>query len=777
MRDLAGLAVELGLLRRRAAKGLRKPQVSLQDLARRVGLPRSTVHAYVTGKTLPPADVLDMIVIGLGADEVEQRAWAEAWHRVYDRVERERRTGKRPGSPDVRGTGQAAARGVPVPRQLPPHVAGFTGRERELAALDESLTSAQAENTVSIGLVSGPAGVGKTALAVHWAHQIRDRFPDGQLYVNLRGYDSGPPMAAEQALDGFLRALNVPAERIPATVDDRAGLFRSLLDNRRILVLLDNANAADQVRPLLPGSPSCLAVVTSRSRLSGLVARDGARRLNLDPLDAAEAIALLRHVIGAVRADAEPGATAELARQCACLPLALRIAAERAATHAHLTLADLTSDLANEPARLDLLSADEDITALRSVFSWSYRGLPPDAARMFRLLGLHAGPDIGIPAAAALAGTDPNTVQTLLEDLTSVHLLEEIAPRRYRFHDLLRIYAAERAAAEEGDAEREIAVRRMLRWYLRTSRAAGRILIPRRRSPLGPPQGDDAPAFTTHEEALNWCDTELANLIAATRQAAEAGEHVIAWKLPHTLWQYFMLRKHWSDWIAATQIGLGSARHINDRYGEAWMLTCLGGAHWDLRRSEPAVDYLEQAMAIWRKTDERWGQGITLLPLGLAYHDLRRHAQAVDCLQSSLEFIREVGDRGAEGVALIGLGNACRELRRFDEATDYYEEALHHFRQIDNRFGEGWTLHEIGKIYRSRRKLVEAIDHFQKSLVVRRATGERLSEAHTLTDLGDAQHEAHHLGAARDSWGQALAIFEDLEDSKANEVRARLAGT
>ncbi|MEO3825285.1 tetratricopeptide repeat protein [Actinomadura sp. B10D3] len=679
-----------------------------------------------------------------------------------------------PYPPGDGGTDRAVPRTAPAaPRQLLAPISNFVGRTVELTALTRLLDESRGAPVV-ISTISGTAGVGKTALAVHWAHQVRERFPDGHLYVNLRGYDPGPQMAPGHALDGFLRALNVPAEEIPAEVEEKAGLYRSLLDGRHVLVVLDNAATAEQVRPLLPGSPGCLAVVTSRSRLSGLVARDGAKRISLDPLSPDEAIGLLRQIIGDARVDDDPAATAGLARGCAYLPLALRIAAERVATHPHIGLADLAGDLADEDARLDLLAADEEITAVRSVFSWSYQALSPRAARLFRLLGLHAGPDISLQAAAVLADVDPVTARGLLDTLANAHMLEESAPYRYRFHDLLRVYAAERAAVEETSDDREAATRRLLTWYLHTAHAADLVLIPhRRRVPLDP-QECAPPVFTTFDHALEWCDAEHANLVAAIRQAAEHGQHVIAWKLPAMLWGFFQLRRHWTDWIATNQIALRSARSIHDRFGEGWALNFISAAYWDLRRYEEAVEHARQALTISREIGDRWLEGSALVCLGTCYNDLGRYAESVECLHPGLVFVREAGEQVCEGTALIGLGNAYRGLGRFDEAVDYYRQALEHFRRIGNRWGEGWTLHDLAKAYRGQGRLEEAIEHFQRAFAVRCATGERHGQARALLDLGDAQREAGRPEAARDSWRQALAVFEDLRDPQAAETRARM---
>jgi DNA-binding SARP family transcriptional activator len=348
---------------------------------------------------------------------------------------------------------------VEVPRQLPVDVAGFTGRDRYLAELDLLLPGIAGEPgdrrmaraspaAAVIATVSGTAGAGKTALAVHWAHQVAERFPDGQLYVNLRGYDLERPVTASEALGGFLRALAVADQDIPAEVAERAARFRSLLARRRMLVLLDNAGEAEQVRPLLPGNPACVTLVTSRSSLTGLVARDGAIRLDLDLLPSGEAVDLLRALIGP-RADVEPYSVAVLAEQCARLPLALRVAAELATARPARPLAGLVAELADENRRLDLLEAGGDPRAsLRAVFSWSCDHLDPGPLRVFWLAGLHPGPDVDAHEIAALADITADHAGQALDFLDQVHLMHNVAPGRYGMHGLLRAYAREVAAPQ-----------------------------------------------------------------------------------------------------------------------------------------------------------------------------------------------------------------------------------------------------------------------------------------------------------------------------------------
>ena len=394
----------------------------------------------------------------------------------------------------------------PIPAQLPHDAAGFTGREPELAALD-SFAHGEGSTAVVISAIDGVAGIGKTALAVHFGHRVAAAFPGGQLYVNLRGFDPNqPPLAPGDVLPRFLRALGADPSQMPTDVDELASVYRSLLSGRRVLVVLDNAATAEQIRPLLPGAVGCLALVTSRNRLSGLVARDGAYRVTLDVLPPAEAIALLTRIIGSDRVAAEPAAAETLAQLCGWLPLALRITADRAAAHRHLRLTDLVDELTAEHDRLDVLSADEEATQIRAVFSWSYRTLPAEPARAFRLLSLHAGQDISASAAAALIDATVTETRRLLTTLTGGHLLEETGRNQYQFHDLVRVYAAECAQLSEPESQRTAAIRRLLTWYLHTADSFSRTINPDGlHVPLDPPELPCAPlVFTTYRQAVDW---------------------------------------------------------------------------------------------------------------------------------------------------------------------------------------------------------------------------------------------------------------------------------
>jgi DNA-binding SARP family transcriptional activator len=438
---------------------------------------------------------------------------------------------------------------APVPAQLPPTVAGFAGRDAELARLDAILPQAtrngpSGDASAAIATIVGTAGVGKTALAVHWAHRVREQFPDGQLYVNLRGFDRcGPAADPAQALQGFLDALAVPPEQIPDGLDAQAGLYRSLLADKRVLVVLDNARDPGQVRPLLPGSPGCLALVTSRSHLTGLVAAEGAVPLGLDLLTVSEAQDLLARRLGVDRVASEPEAVHEIIERSARLPLALTIAAARAATRPGFPLAETAAELRGAATVLDPFDGGELATNARAVFSWSYCALSTDGARLFRLLGLHPGPDIAVAAAASLAAVPAGRARVLLAELARAHLVTEHRPGRYALHDLLRAYARERACTQVSDGTRDAAVGRVLDHYLHTAHAAATLMDPYFASadPAPPQPGVVADRPATAEDALGWFLAERGTLPAAVNLAAEAGYATHSWQLAWAL-TTFLLR-------------------------------------------------------------------------------------------------------------------------------------------------------------------------------------------------------------------------------------------
>jgi tetratricopeptide (TPR) repeat protein len=662
-----------------------------------------------------------------------------------------------------------------VPHQLPADVRQFSGRDDELRRLDALLT--EKPSAVVICAIAGTAGVGKTALAVRWAHRARDRFPDGQLYVDLLGYSPDAPVTPAQALEGFLHALGVSGDAVPPRLHDQAALYRSLLDGRRVLIVLDNASSPDQVRPLLPGSSSCFALITSRSGLAGLVSRNDAQRLTLDLLSRHDSLTLLRDLAGARRVDAEPSSAATLVEQCGRLPLALRVAGERAAADPGLPLSEFTSELQDERSRLDLLSGDDGdaSTAVRAVLSWSYRSLSVPAARLFRLLGLHSGPDFSAPAAAALAEITVPQAKRLLQTLAAAHLIQSSGPGRYRFHDVLRLYSAELAESEEPAELRNAATRRMLCWYLHAASAADRLLLPLAAHRVELPESPLAPLpFTSREEALAWCDSEATNLATAARHAAQLGEHSVAAQFPRALWSYYDLRKPWIVWIDTYEIGLASTRLLNDDRNRAWIVRSLGVAYYDLQCFDKAAALFQESLAIRRSIGDFGATAGSLDMLGSTYRKQGNAAAALECHQEALAIRIERGFQRGIAVTLNRLGSTYRDLERYDESLDHLNRSLALRREIGDLHGQGFALHSIGATYEQLERLNDAMAAYEQSLSVRKQIGDRRGEADILLCLGKILVRTGRPDEAREVWTEALATFSDLGAPQASDVAAHL---
>jgi DNA-binding SARP family transcriptional activator/tetratricopeptide (TPR) repeat protein len=695
--------------------------------------------------------------------------------------------------PALAAPGPATPAATPVPRELPADVPAFTGRAAELAELDRLLRSpapgpdGSGESQAGpargpaavISAVSGTAGVGKTALAVHWAHRAADRFPDGQLYVNLRGYDPDRPMTAAEALAGFLRALGVPGSDIPPGLDERAARYRSLLSGRHMLIVLDNAGHAEQIRPLLPGTPGCAALITSRDALPGLVARDGATRLDLDLLPLPEATALLTQLIGQ-RADANPLAAAELARQCSRLPLTLRVAAELAAARPAVPLKDLVADLADEQRRLDLLDADGDPrAAVRAVFSWSYRQLGADAARMFRLAGLHPGPDITVPAAASLAGIAEANAERLLRELARAHLIAEHLPGRYAFHDLLRAYAAEQARHTDTQADRDAAVGRVLDHYLHTAARAVGLLNPTRKlivlAPPGPGTAPEQPG--DYAQALAWFEEEHQVLLAALALAAGSGFDAHAWQLPWAMTSFLRVRGYWQEWAAVQRTALAAATRLGDAAAQALCGRLLGMACTELGDIDRARGHYASSVTLYQRLGDRVGEARIHQSLGGLAERQRRYADAIGHSEQALRLHQAIGDQVSEAEALNNIGWYHALDGDYQQARTFCRRALTLIADAGHRWIEGAAWDSLGYAEHHLGHLAEAAACYQRSLSLYREAGDRFLEADTLTHLGDTRDAAGELAEAREAWQQALAILEDLRHPDAGPVRAKLART
>jgi len=685
-------------------------------------------------------------------------------------------------APTAAATMTQAAPAVPVPAQLPPAVPAFAGRGPELARLDALLPTTAQPGAARPGqavtpVLSGTAGVGKTTLAVHWAHRVAARFPDGQLYVNLQGFDpGGAALEPSEAARGFLEAFGVPASRIPATLPAQAALYRSLLAGKRVLVVLDNARDVEQVRPLLPGSPGCLAVVTSRDRLTGLVATDGAFPLTLDLLPAADARDLLAQRLGPGRVASEPAAVADIVAGCARLPLALTIAAARAATHPTFPLAVLATELREATHALDPFQGGDLATDVRAVFSWSYRALSPGAARLFRLLGLHPGPDIGLAAAASLAAAGADRVRVPLAELTRAHLLAEYAPGRYAFHDLLRSYAAEQALAEDGQEARDAAVHRVLDHYLHTAGRAAMLLKPH--SPpltLIPAQpGVTLGEPATAEDALAWFTAEHAALLAAVLHAAGAGCGQYAWQLAWTLSTAFLRRGSWNDNARAQHAALGAARRLADTAGEAHASHGLALGYARSGRFADAYPQFQHALGLFETAGDHFSQAHIHDSLAWLCERDQRPADALSHAMRALDLFRAAGDRPGEAMALNDIGYCRALLGDYQDAITYCEQALDAIQQLGERNWEAATWDSLGYIHHQLGDYQQSVACYQRAIGLYRELTDRFNEADTLDHLGDVQLSAGDAAAAQQTWTAALRIYDQLDHPDGDQVRAKL---
>jgi len=700
-------------------------------------------------------------------------------HRALLRGELPRPAPSRPAAPAVPVA--AAARRM-APAQLPPDVAGFSGRDGELRRLDGLLPPGPGggaggpAGAVAIATIDGMAGVGKTALAVHWSHRVADRFGDGQLYVNLRGFDpTGSPVPPGEAVRGFLEALEVPPERIPASVDGQVGLYRSLLAGRRVLVLLDNARDAEQVRPLLPGAPGCVAVVTSRNQLAGLVAAAGAHPLTLGLPSAAEARDLLARRVGADRVAAEPRAVDEIVAACARLPLALAVVAARAAAHPAFGLAVLAAELRAARGGLDEFAGADPATDPRTVFSWSYRQLSPPAARLFRLLGLHPGPDVAAPAAASMAGVATGAGRPLLAELARSHLVAEHAPGRYTCHDLLRAYATEQAHRQDTEADRQAALLRMLGHYVHSGYAADRLLNPSRddSTTLGAvPPGVGPQRFADRGQAQAWFDAEHRVLLAAIRQVA--GFDTEVWQLAWTLHRFLLYQGHWYDSIEVLNAALEAARRLADPAKQAFAHCFLGCAYVRFDRYDDGTVHLRRSLDLYREAADTGGLANAHYHFSLVLERQGRHREALGHAEQSRDLFRDAGRGTGEAKALNAVGWSHARLGNYSAAIAHCEQALRLQAVLGDRLCQADTWDSLGYAHHRLGQHREAIACYQAAVERYHEFDYRYNEADTAASLGTAEHAAGQLDEAAAAWRYALDIFEQLGHPNAAEVRAKL---
>jgi tetratricopeptide (TPR) repeat protein/transcriptional regulator with XRE-family HTH domain len=780
VRSEAELAQVLRVLRRREARVRRGAALTYREISDRTGWSVSVIGGYFTGMRLPSAERLDELARLLGASGPELGALASA---------RERAAEERPCDQDRA-----------VPRMLPPRVAGFTGRVRELARLDGLLVD-HPPGQAAIRAIEGMGGVGKTALAVHWAHTVADRFPDGQLYVNLRGHDPGEPVSAMDALRALIGGLGVDAVDLPRDVDGRARLYRRLLGGRRVLVLLDNAGAADEVRPLVPPPPST-AVVTSRNELSDLVPVDGGR-LTLDVLSRDEAAALLRRLVGA-RADRDPDAVQALAQQCGNLPLALRVAAEHALRRPDARLANLVAELAElaEERRLDAFDvAGDDQSSVRAVLSWSLPLLPATARRALHLLGLAPVRDFDEYGVAALAAIPLPEATRLTDALTRAHLVQPLGRGRYSMHDLVRAHAAESAPGALTPDERHASMGRLVDYYLAAATTAVDLQFPMNRSTrpdlaaTGPVLTPDLPDVAS---ASAWLGAERESLVQACLYGVRHGWTRPALSLAVVL-RPLLDNGFVHDGLTVYTEALAAAGGLGDACDPALLASirgCLGTTNWWLGRLDLAAEQLRQAFDENTRAGNAASAVSNVAVLGLVREAQGHYREALACQRLGLEAARSAGSLAQEGGQLINVGYIHARLEEYEKAADLYrqahtvldrcgqvsaagharyclatayeglgryDEALHHAEEalaVSTRFGH--LLHRIraidviGSVYCRMERVAEALEALNEALRLCRSADNPRPTAQVLTTLGEAQLAGGDAEAAKTHYTEAL---------------------
>ncbi|MFI5912632.1 BTAD domain-containing putative transcriptional regulator [Dactylosporangium sp. NPDC051541] len=667
-----------------------------------------------------------------------------------------------------------------VPAQIPLAVRTFAGRDGQLARLDALLPAEWTPpgSAVFVAVVSGTAGVGKSALAVHWAHRVADRFPDGQLYVNLRGFDpADTPMPPADAVRGFLDALGVPAERIPADLAGLSALLRSQLAGRRVLILLDNARDAEQVRPLLPAAPGCLVVVTSRDSLTSLVAIEGAVPVPVDLLTDGEARDLLISRLGARRVAAEPDAVERIAARCARLPIALAVVAGRAATRPELPLSAFADELGSYEKSLDAVAGTDPASDVRAVFSWSYRALSPAAAAVLRRMSLGPGPDLGIGAVASLAGVPGRQARTSLAELDRAGLVVEQRPGRYTFHDLLRAYATELVETADAEAGRAAAVDRLLEHYVATAQAAAQRLDPAR-DPV--PRAARHPAIAVpappREEAQAWFDDEHRSLLAAVRLAAELGLDEHTWRLAAALTTFLDWHGQWPELVATQEAALRALRRLGDRPGQGAASCELGQVYARIGRFDEAHQYLWTALSLFEQLDDAPGLARAHYQLGWLQHAQRRYREALSHSEQALALFERLGDKLWRARALNATGWIMGQLGEYERALRRCRDALVENREVGDRHGEAGTWDAVGYAHHRLGDPRQAVACYGHALRAYRELGDRSGEACVLCHLGDAQADLGDAVAAADAWKRSAEILDEFDPAQAAVVRAKLPG-
>ncbi|WP_104476806.1 tetratricopeptide repeat protein [Actinokineospora auranticolor] len=697
------------------------------------------------------------------------------YHPVSARIKNGRAHGwiHLPGTTEIPVTGAPAApepstSDSPTPRQLLPAPASFVCRETEIDALD----AASREHRLL--MVVGPPGVGKTALGLRWAHRVRERFDGGQLYADLGGpHDEVSP---QDVLGRFLRALGVAAAKVPVDLAEQAALFRSLTARARLLVVLDNAVTTAQVRYLLPASPDAVTLVTSRSRLGGLVAH-GARTVELAPLSTADGTALLGRLVGPARVAAEPDWARRLAALCAGLPIALCVVGARLATRVRCSLERAVRDLLDERRRLARLTFGPDLS-VEVVFAMSYQALSAPAARLYRLVGLHPGADFTLGVAAAAVGDSPGHAQAWLDELMEANLVDEPLADRYRFHDLIRLHAADRARAEEGERASAAAVRRMADWYLHSAAAATAKTTPHRtgfhvdvaQEPVDPTE------FTGHGDALDWLDTERTNLLAVAGEAMDRGWAPTTWQIADAMWGLFLYRQHYGDWLRFDTLAIQAAQSAADRAAEALASDRVALLHHALRRNDEALTHMARARSWWQESGDRHRAAGSLERFGFVYLDQGEVELALRHFRGALAGYRELDQSRSVGLALISVGRALLAADRPGEAAGYLREAVTTLGTlaVPDEYNRPRALIALGRAETALGDVDEAGERLRAALAAMESADSPLGQADAYFALGELHERLGNRVEARRHYERTAALFDDLGNPGANEVRERV---
>ena len=759
---------------------------SLRTLALQVGLGKSQVSAIVNGKIRRPPDwevVKNMInsIRRYAEDHGRQAELSlrtgvnEYWRPRYTVLEHAFRQSSRrgaqsqdPATPDNGAADPAAGRAPtirpPVPRQLPAAPAFFTGRAHELTRLTAILNErAGSQAVVLVSVVGGMGGVGKTWLALQWAHRHVAQFPDGQLFADLRGFSPGATARSPaDVLRGFLLALGVEAARIPLDLDDRAALFRSLVADRRMLVILDNARDSEQVTPLLPGSSTCMVLVTSRNRLARLVTAHGARALSVDVLTDADARELLAARLGSARLVAEPDALATLVARCAGLPLALGIIAGRAQTHPLFPLAELAAGVDDASTRLGVLDHGDSVVSLPAVLSWSYEALSAEQAQLFGLLGLAPGTDLSLPAAANLIGTSLMQTAALLHGLEDAHLVQEHQPGRYRMHDLVKFYAADRAHRDLPPTVRLDGLRRLLDFLLHTVYTTNPLLVPYHVQIIAI---DPAPPVIPHvfpdeASAWAWLEAEHSGLLAAQRLALEQGWHHHAWQLALLLRTFQYRRGLLHDQVAAWQTGLEAAQRENDPAVLSLAHRRLGDAYTMIGRHADGMNHFDQALTLSQNAGNPLIEADSHYGLAVGWARQGDDQRALEYANTALCMFHDLGQSIPEAELHNTVGWLYTRLGHYDEAATHLQTALTRFRDLHHLVGETSTLDSLGHLAHHTGRYHQALDYYHQALALYRQLKDSFCEADTLNRIGATHAALGQHDQAQHARQQALQLYQ-----------------